>query len=61
MKNLKLKEWWQIVQKFTKEQIQENMELAHFNEHNYQLELQAYESLSLTLNTNPLVSYLWKL
>jgi hypothetical protein len=61
MKNLKLKEWWQIVQKFTKEQIQENMELAHFNKHNYQLELQAYESLSLTLNTNPLVSYLWKL
>jgi predicted secreted protein len=41
--------------------IQENMELAHFDEHGYQLELKHIEPLSLTLNTNPLVSYLWKL
>jgi hypothetical protein len=35
MKNFKWKEWWRIVQEFTKEQIQENMELVHFNEHSY--------------------------
>jgi len=34
-KNPKWKEWWQIVQKFTEEQIQENMELAHSNEQSY--------------------------
>jgi hypothetical protein len=34
MKNPKWKEWWQIIQEFTKEQIQENMELICFNEHN---------------------------
>jgi hypothetical protein len=32
----------EIMQKFTKEQIQENMELAKANEHVYELELQAY-------------------
>jgi hypothetical protein len=31
-KNPKWKEWWQTIQKFTKEQIQENMELIRFNE-----------------------------
>jgi predicted secreted protein len=37
------------------------MELVHFDEHNYQLKLQAYQIVSLTLNTNPLVLYIWKL
>jgi hypothetical protein len=41
-RNPKWKEWWQSIQKFTKEQIQENMELAHFDEHGYQLELHTY-------------------
>jgi hypothetical protein len=52
MKNPKWKGWWQNVQKFTKEQIQKNMELVCSNEHSYQLELQAYQ---------PLVLYMWKL
>ncbi len=43
MKNPKWKEWWQNVQKFTKEQIQKNMELVRSNEHSYQLEIQAYQ------------------
>jgi hypothetical protein len=54
MKNPKWEEWWQIVQEFTKEQIQENMELIRFNEQNYQLELKAYQTVFLVLNTNPL-------
>jgi hypothetical protein len=51
-KNPKWKEW-QIVQEFTKEQILDNMELAHFDEQSYQLELQAYQTVSLISNTNP--------
>jgi hypothetical protein len=35
-KNPKWKEWWQIVQEFTEEQIQENVELARFDEQSYQ-------------------------
>jgi hypothetical protein len=31
-RNPEWKEWWQIVQEFTKEQIQESMELVCFNE-----------------------------
>jgi hypothetical protein len=42
-RNPKWKEWWQTIQEFTKEQIQDNMELAYSNEHSYQLELQAYQ------------------
>ncbi len=37
-KNPKWKDWWQIVQEFTEEEIQENMELAHFDEQSYKLE-----------------------
>jgi hypothetical protein len=36
-KKHKWKEWWQTIQKFTKEQIQESMELACFDEQSYQL------------------------
>jgi hypothetical protein len=38
-RNPKWKEWWQIVQEFIEEQIQNNMELARSNEQNYQLKL----------------------
>jgi hypothetical protein len=38
-RNPKWKEWWQIVQEFIEEQIQDNMELARSNEQNYQLKL----------------------
>jgi hypothetical protein len=38
-RNPKWKEWWQTVQEFTEEQIQDNMELAHSDEQSYQLEL----------------------
>jgi hypothetical protein len=31
-KNPKWKEWWQTIQEFTEEQIQESMVLAHFDE-----------------------------
>ncbi len=41
-KNPEWKEWWQTIQKFIEEWIQENMELAHFNEQSYQLELHTY-------------------
>jgi hypothetical protein len=41
-KNPKWKEWWQIIQEFMEEQIQENMELTYFDECNYQLKLQMY-------------------
>jgi hypothetical protein len=34
-KNPKWKKWWQIVQEFIQEQIQENMELAIVDEHVY--------------------------
>ncbi len=44
-KNLKWKEWWQIVQEFAKEQIQDNMELACSNDHSYQLELHAFQTI----------------
>jgi len=43
-KNSKWKECWQIVHEFTKEHIQDNMELAHFDEQSYQLELHAYQT-----------------
>ncbi len=43
-KNPKWKEWWQIVQEFKEELILENMEVAHFNEQSYQLELHTYET-----------------
>jgi hypothetical protein len=39
IKNPKWKEWWQTIQEFMEELIQQNMELVHFNEHGYQLEL----------------------
>ncbi len=41
-KNPKWKEWWQIIQEFMEEHIQENMELTYFDECNYQLKLQVY-------------------
>jgi len=34
-KNPKWKKWWQIMQEFTQEQIEENMELAIVDEHVY--------------------------
>jgi hypothetical protein len=46
-RNPKWKEWWQIVEEFTKEQIQESMELAPFDERGYQLELHAYRNTFL--------------
>jgi DNA-binding transcriptional regulator PaaX len=41
-RNPKWKEWWQTVQMFIEEHIQDNMELARSEEQSYQLELQAY-------------------
>jgi hypothetical protein len=41
-RNPKWKEWWQIVQEFIEEQIQNSMELVCSDEHSYQLKLQAY-------------------
>jgi hypothetical protein len=52
-KNPKWKEWWQIVQEFTKEQIQESMELAHSDEQNYQPELHAYQTTFLDFKYEP--------
>ncbi len=46
IRNPKWKEWWQTIQKFTKEQIQENMELVRSNEQGFQLELQTYQTTS---------------
>jgi hypothetical protein len=43
----KWKEWWQIIQEFKEEQIQESMELARFDEESYQLELHAYQTAFL--------------
>jgi hypothetical protein len=31
-RNSKWKEWWQTIQEFIEEQIQESMELVHFDE-----------------------------
>ncbi len=53
-RNLKCKEWRQSVQKFTKEQIQDNIELAHSGEQSYQLELQAYQIAFLDFKYKPL-------
>jgi hypothetical protein len=52
-KNPNWKEWWQTIKKFTEEQIQESMELTHFNEHGYQLELQAYQTSFLNFKYEP--------
>jgi hypothetical protein len=43
----KWKEWWQIIQEFKEEQIQESMELARLDEESYQLELHAYQTAFL--------------
>ncbi len=53
-RNPKWKEWWQIVQEFIKEKIQNNMELAHSDEQGYQLELQAYQISFLDFKYKPL-------
>jgi hypothetical protein len=53
-RNPKWKEWWQIVQEFTEEQIQESMELARSDEQNYQLELHAYRTVFLDFKCEPL-------
>ncbi len=53
-KNPKWKEWWQIVQKFTEEQIQESMELAHSDEQGYQLKFHAYRIAFLDFKYKPL-------
>ncbi len=42
-RNPKWKEWWQTIQEFIEEHIQDNMELACSDEQNYQLELHAYQ------------------
>jgi hypothetical protein len=41
-RNPKWNKWWQIIQKFIEEYIQESMELACSYEQNYQLELHVY-------------------
>ncbi len=41
-RNSKWKEWWQIVQEFVKEQIQESLEIIHASEEAYLNELVAY-------------------
>jgi hypothetical protein len=45
--------WWQIAQEFTKEQIQDSMELVRFDEHNYQLKLHAYQIVFLDFKYEP--------
>jgi hypothetical protein len=60
-KNPKWKEWWQTVQEFIEEQIFKIMELVYYDEHSYQLELQAHQTAFLDFNMNILVSYMWKL
>jgi hypothetical protein len=52
-KNPKWKDWWQIFQEFTKKQIQDNMELAHFDEQSYRLELQAFQTISPDFKYEP--------
>jgi hypothetical protein len=42
-KNLKWKEWWQIVQEITKEQIQDSLEIARVDEEAYMNELVTYQ------------------
>jgi hypothetical protein len=41
-KNLKWKEWWQIVQEIMEEQIQDSLEIVCANEEAYLNELVAY-------------------
>jgi hypothetical protein len=41
-KNLKWKEWWQIMEEITEEQIQENQDIARADEEAYLNELVAY-------------------
>lgn len=41
--NPKWKKWWQIVQKFMEDQVQESLELIQFGEQVYQL-LRAYHT-----------------
>jgi len=53
-KNPKWKEWWQIVQEFIEEQIQDSMELAHSNEQSYQLKLLAHKTVFPDFKYEPL-------
>jgi hypothetical protein len=41
-KNPKWKEWWQTMQKITKEHIQKSLDIVHANEKAYLNELVAY-------------------
>jgi len=52
-RNPKWKECWQIVQEFIEEQIQDNMELARYNEQSYKFELQAYQTAFLNFKYKP--------
>ncbi len=52
-KNPKWKEWWQIIHKGTKGQIHESMKLTCFDEHSYQIELQAYQIAFLDFKYEP--------
>ncbi len=52
-KNPKWEEWWQFFQEFIEEQIQESMELARYDEQNYQLELHAYQTTFLNFKYIP--------
>ncbi len=46
-KNPKWKEWWQTIQEFMEEQIQDNMELTCFDEQSYQLQPHTYQTAFL--------------
>jgi len=52
--NPKWKEWWQTIQKFTEEHIEDNMELVCFDEQSYQLELHNYQTAFLDFKYKPL-------
>jgi adenylosuccinate synthase len=52
-RNPKWKEWWQTIEQFTKEQIQESMELSRCNEQGLQLELHAYRTTFLDFKYKP--------
>jgi hypothetical protein len=52
-RNPKWKEWWQTIHEFIEEHIQNNMELARFNEQSYQLEMHAYRIVFLNFKYDP--------
>jgi hypothetical protein len=59
-RNPKWKEWWQIIQKFTKEHIQNNMELVSMMNGVINLSYKATKLFSLISSMSHQVLCLWK-